>query len=54
MLPGTAAANSERHDHKYALTPQAALKAGADYIVIGRPISQSSNPRTAVQEILTI
>jgi len=39
-------------DHKYTLTPRAALSAGADYIVVGRPISQSNTPRATVQEIL--
>ena len=38
-------------DHKYAYTPQQAINAGADFIIIGRPITQTSNWAETVQKI---
>jgi orotidine-5'-phosphate decarboxylase len=34
------------------MTPRQALEAGADYLVIGRPITEHANPREAVEKIL--
>jgi orotidine-5'-phosphate decarboxylase len=34
------------------MTPQEAIKLGADFIVIGRPITNATNPVKASQEIL--
>jgi orotidine-5'-phosphate decarboxylase len=34
------------------MTPREAIKAGADYLVIGRPITAHPNPREAVAKIL--
>lgn len=39
-------------DQKRVMTPAQALQAGANYLVIGRPITQSSNPRNALLSIL--
>ena len=44
--------NSKIGDQKRISTPSAALAAGADYIVIGRPIWQSDHPRISVEKIL--
>ncbi len=41
-LPGSAAG-----DQKRIMTPQNAITAGADYIVVGRPINAASDPRAA-------
>jgi orotidine-5'-phosphate decarboxylase len=41
----------EAKDQKRSLTPAAALKAGADYLVIGRPITLADNPVSAFQRI---
>ena len=38
-------------DQKRTLTPKKALSLGADYIVIGRPILNSKNPKKLVQLI---
>ncbi len=38
-------------DQKRVMTPRAALDAGADYLVIGRPITQSADPIAALQRI---
>jgi orotidine-5'-phosphate decarboxylase len=34
------------------MTPREALESGADYLVIGRPITAHRNPREAVDKIL--
>ena len=39
-------------DQKRIMTPQEAIKLGADFIVIGRPITNATNPVKASQEIL--
>jgi orotidine-5'-phosphate decarboxylase len=39
-------------DQKRVMTPRQALDAGADYLVIGRPITSYPNPREAVTKVL--
>ena len=41
----------EKDDQKRRATPADAIKAGADYLVIGRPILRAKNPRQAAKEI---
>ncbi|MFM2126685.1 MAG: Orotidine 5-phosphate decarboxylase, partial [Actinomycetota bacterium] len=43
---------SSQDDQARTMTPQEAIVAGSDYLVIGRPISASSNPGVAAAEIL--
>ena len=50
--PGIRPAGSAGDDQRRILTPRAALQAGSDYLVIGRPISQAANPAQALQGIL--
>ncbi len=38
-------------DQKRIMTPRAAIEAGADYLVIGRPITQSADPIATLQRI---
>jgi len=38
-------------DQKRVMTPAAAIGAGADYIVVGRPIRDAADPRAAAQAI---
>ena len=52
VIPGIRPAWSEAGDQKRVLTPKEAVDAGADYLVIGRPITASSNPRAAVDRIV--
>ncbi len=40
-----------RDDQKRVLTPQEAIKLGASYLVIGRPITESKNPLGTIKEI---
>ena len=45
-------ADKSDDDQKRIMTPQEAIKLGADFIVIGRPITNATNPVKASQEIL--
>jgi orotidine-5'-phosphate decarboxylase len=52
VTPGIRPAGSEKGDQARAATPEAALAAGADYIVVGRPILQARDPRAAAEAIV--
>jgi orotidine-5'-phosphate decarboxylase len=52
VTPGIRPAGSDPFDQKRVTTPQKALAAGADYIVVGRPILEAPDPAQAAQEIL--
>lgn len=43
--------NREDGDQKRVMTPAGAIKAGADYLVIGRPIRDAADPRAMAQRI---
>lgn len=45
--------NRVEADQKRIMTPAAAIKAGADYLVIGRPIRDAADPRAMAQQIQT-
>lgn len=51
ICPGIRPNWAQKADQHRIMTPQAALKAGADYLVIGRPITQADNPADAFQRI---
>ncbi len=44
--------NSAHNDQKRTATPKEAINSGADYIVIGRPITKSGNPASSAELIL--
>jgi orotidine-5'-phosphate decarboxylase len=52
VVPGVRPTWAEVGDQKRTMTPREAIKAGADYMVIGRPITRHANPGEAVEEIL--
>ncbi len=52
VAPGIRPAWAAAQDQKRILTPAQAVRKGADYIVIGRPIIKDPNPRNAFQKIL--
>lgn len=51
IVPGIRPAGSATHDQKRVMTPQAAQKAGADILVIGRAITDADDPAMAAQSI---
>ena len=51
VVPGIRPAGSATGDQKRIMTPAEAIGHGADYIVIGRPITESDNPVQAAQHI---
>jgi orotidine-5'-phosphate decarboxylase len=52
VTPGVRPKWAETGDQKRVMTPREALDAGADYLVIGRPITSCPNPREAVARIM--
>lgn len=53
VTPGVRPAGAALGDQKRVETPAAAIAAGADHIVVGRPIWQAADPRAAAQAILS-
>jgi orotidine-5'-phosphate decarboxylase len=51
VTPGVRPAEAEAGDQKRIATPEAAIRAGADHIVVGRPVWQAANPRAAAQAV---
>lgn len=52
VIPGIRPAGSQVADQKRIATPGAALAAGANYLVVGRPITQAADPAAAAQAII--
>jgi orotidine-5'-phosphate decarboxylase len=52
VCPGVRPSWAEKGDQRRSLTPSAALKAGADYLVIGRPITAAADPEEAFERIV--
>jgi orotidine-5'-phosphate decarboxylase len=52
VTPGIRPAGSDPGDQKRFATPREAIDAGADYLVIGRPITGASDPKAAVQSVV--
>jgi orotidine-5'-phosphate decarboxylase len=52
VVPGIRPSWSEPGDQRRIMTPREALEAGADYLVIGRPITAHPKPKEAVAKIL--
>ena len=51
VTPGIRLAGAAKDDQVRIVTPEAAVAAGADYLVIGRPITQAPDPRAALAAI---
>jgi orotidine-5'-phosphate decarboxylase len=52
VTPGIRPSGSARGDQKRVATPAQAVRAGVDYIVVGRPIVEAPDPRAAAQAIV--
>ena len=52
ITPGIRTGLDERGDQRRTMTPAEAIREGSDYLVIGRPITQSHSPRDAASMIL--
>jgi len=52
VTPGVRSAGASKGDQKRVATPAEAIGAGADYLVIGREITRSEDPRAAADRIL--
>lgn len=52
VTPGIRPSGSETGDQKRIATPTSALAGGASYLVVGRPITQASQPELAAEAIL--
>ena len=52
VTPGVRDQAAGQDDHKRLGTPTETIKAGADYIVMGRPIRDAANPRARAEQII--
>ncbi len=52
VSPGIRPAGAGTDDHKRHTTPREAIHFGADYVVVGRPITKSTKPKDAAQRII--
>lgn len=52
VTPGIRTGSEKADDQKRTLTPREAIEAGANWLVIGRPIYAAENPRAAAERIL--
>ena len=52
LTPGIRPSGASHDDQKRAATPREAVTAGADYLVVGRPVTQAPDPAAAAKAIL--
>jgi orotidine-5'-phosphate decarboxylase len=51
VTPGIRPLGADANDQKRAMTPAEAVQAGADFIVVGRPITHAPDPQAAAKQI---
>jgi len=52
ITPGIRPKGSEKGDQKRVMTPRDAISAGADYLVIGRPITAAPDPKSVAEAVV--
>lgn len=52
VTPGIRPAGSDAGDQKRIMTPARAIAAGADYLVVGRPVIEAGDPKAAADAII--
>jgi orotidine-5'-phosphate decarboxylase len=52
VTPGIRPADTDKSDQKRVMTPASAIAAGADHLVVGRPIVQAADPKAAAEAIV--
>ena len=52
VTPGVRPAGSSANDQKRVMTPAEAIEAGADYLVVGRPVSAAADPGAAAERVV--
>ena len=52
VTPGIRPAGAAAGDQKRVATPAEAIRNGADYLVVGRPIAQAADPRAAAEAVV--
>ncbi len=52
IVPGIRPSWSDHNDQNRTMTPKEAIHQGADFLVIGRPITEANNPAAACQKLL--
>lgn len=52
VTPGIRPAGAASGDQKRIMTPAAAIVAGSDYLVVGRPVTQSAEPKAVAEQIV--
>jgi len=52
VTPGIRPAGAVTGDQKRIMTPARAIAAGADYLVVGRPVLEASDPKAAADAVV--
>jgi orotidine-5'-phosphate decarboxylase len=53
VTPGIRPGGSAKGDQKRIMTPAHAVEAGADYLVVGRPVLEAGDPKATADAIVT-
>ncbi|WP_428645671.1 orotidine-5'-phosphate decarboxylase, partial [Roseibium sp.] len=52
VTPGIRPAGSAAGDQRRVMTPEDAIRAGSDYLVVGRPVNQAADPAAAADAVV--